>query len=279
MKKANRGAAGLVVATVLSGIIAMGPLPAFAETSTNATVEEQGLSDISYIPVVDQPVTLPPFTTHISDIPSVTTVPSIDTVDYPDVIKGEWYVDGIHFCKIHRIITGYANGYFGVNDPITRAQFVTIIWRIAQPSAASSYIQTSATNTTGIADVQGGQYYTGAVNWAVKNGVISGYRSPLGIVSFGAEDPLTTEQLCVILARYTGNDHGNDESVLNKFSDSGSISDYARNSVAWACNKGLVTGYPMANGRREIRPQEHISRARVATIIQRAAEKGILSIR
>lgn len=270
--KSIQGAFGKVAASVvMAGLLAATPLAAVAEEAAGTESQSSIISFIPPIVVVDQPVHLEPITTQ-----PITDVSTINTVDYPDVIEGEWYVEGIHFCKIRGIMTGYSNGNFGVGDPLTRSQFITIIWRIAVPDDASSYIASSSTNTTALIDAVSGQYYTGAVNWAVSNGVVSGY-DVNGVSTLGAENPITTEELAVMLARYSGNTSGADESVLDGFSDGDTVSGWARSSVAWACETGLIQGYGMPNGSREIRPHEQITRERAATIIKRAFDLGILS--
>lgn len=271
--KSIQGTFGKVAASVvMAGLLAASPLPAIAEEATGVDSQASIISFIPPIAVVDEPVTLEPVTTQ--PISSITPIRA--TVDYPDVYEGEWYVEGIHFCKIRGIMTGYDNGNFGVGDPLTRSQFITIIWRIAVPDDAGSYVSSSSINTTTLIDAVSGQYYTGAVNWGVSHGVVSGYDIN-GVSSLGAENPITTEELAVMLARYSGNTSGADESVLDDFSDGDAVSSWARSSVAWACETGLIQGYGMPDGSREIRPQEQITRERAATIIKRAFDLGILS--
>lgn len=206
------------------------------------------------------------------------TKDNLAKVDYDDVYTS-WYSDGVDFCKTKKIMTGYDNGLFGVGDNLTRGQFATILWRIAEPEAADAYDKTTAkdetpSNVSGNAD---GQYYTAAVNWAVENGVITGYDNHDGTFSFGANDPVTPEQMATIIARYTkASASADDVAALSDFTDGSSISSWARDGVAWAKASGLITGYDSTDGTHTLRPQENIARERAATIIKRAYDNGIL---
>lgn len=209
---------------------------------------------------------------------SPTVVPTPATRTFPDVDYGAWYAGGVEFCATRGVISGYADGRFGVGDPLTRGQFATILWRIDEPEAAAAYDMTNAQNQTGLADVSSNAFYTGAANWAVENGVILGYGNSDGSRTFGPDDPLTPEQLAAILARYVGGDDvaKADQSVLDSLTDSADISDWALQSMAWFKSTGLIEGYENADGSRTLRPQENIARERAATIIMRAYEKGLL---
>jgi hypothetical protein len=203
---------------------------------------------------------------------------------FPDVAYDdpacEWYVKGVNFCAGRGLITGYGSGdkagCFGVGDTLTRAQLAVILWRNADPEAADAY-DGSAPNDTNMSDVNAADWYTGAANWAVANEVINGSDDADGR-HFNPDKPVTMEQLAVILANYADKigAEAADLSALDAFSDAGSISDWARGSVAWAKQKGLVNGYESADGTRTLSPQEHVSRERVATVLMNAFNEGIL---
>lgn len=196
----------------------------------------------------------------------------------PDVDYSAWYASGITFSEEQGLMTGYADGTFGVGKPLTRAQLATILWRNAEPDVATAYDKDTTENATGIADVASHEWYTGAANWAVANGVIHGYANADGTRSFAPDDPVTTEQLVTIIANYRGGDAvaEADLAQLEGLTDGAEVSEWARQSVAWAKATGLVNGYANEDGTRTLRPQEEVPRERAANILMNAFSLGIL---
>ena len=87
-------------------------------------------------------------------------------VNFSDVKGNEYYADAVKWAVEEGITGGTGDGSkFSPNDPCTRAQAVTLMWRAAgEPSASGS----------SFADVPSGEYYADAVKWAVQKGVTSG---------------------------------------------------------------------------------------------------------
>ena len=204
--------------------------------------------------------------------------PTFPDVDYSE---SSWYGKAVTYVAEKGLITGYTDGdkagLFGVGDTLTRAQLATILWRNACPDEAASYDPASAKDATGIAGSADGQYYTAAANWAVKNGVISGYVREDGSHDFAANDDVSFEQLVTILARLCATD---DElaaagSDLSAFADGGDASGWSRAAFAWAAGKGLVQGYDTPSGKM-LSPGEDVARERVAVVLMRAFEMGLL---
>ena len=204
--------------------------------------------------------------------------PTFPDVDYSE---SSWYGKAVTYVAEKGLITGYTGGdkagLFGVGDTLTRAQLATILWRNACPDEAASYDPASAKDATGIAGSADGQYYTAAANWAVKNGVISGYVREDGSHDFAANDDVSFEQLVTILARLCATD---DElaaagSDLSAFADGGDASGWSRAAFAWAAGKGLVQGYNTPSGKM-LSPGEDVARERVAVVLMRAFELGLL---
>ncbi len=216
----------------------------------------------------------------VADIPTNQATTYVDSAAFPDVDYSQWYGWGVVFCGDKGLITGYGSGakigQFGVGDTLTRAQLAVILWRNAQPEAAAAY-QGAADNTTGMSDVASNDYYTGAANWAVANKVINGSDDADGR-HFNPNAPVTMEQLAVILANYAdaAGAEAADQSSLSDFTDRDAISSWARGSVAWAKQKGLVSGYDNHDGTRTLNPQENVARERVATVLANAFEAGTL---
>ena len=204
--------------------------------------------------------------------------PTFPDVDYSE---SSWYGKAVTYVVERGLITGYTAGekagQFGVGDSLTRAQLATILWRNACPEEAASYDPASAKDETGIAGSADGQYYTAAANWAVENGVISGYDRPDGAKDFAADDDVTFEQLVTILARLcaTPDELASAGSDLSAFADGGDASSWSRAAFAWAAGKGLVEGYDTDSG-KYLAPTEDVARERVAVVLMRAFEMGIL---
>ena len=113
---------------------------------------------------------------------------------FDDVAADSWYYSGVMFVYEKGLIKGYSGTtLFGVGDTLTRAQLATILYRNANPGVSSD---SRPSNTTGMPDVKGGEWYTAGVNWAVENGVINGYADEQGNrFAFGPADPVTFEQM------------------------------------------------------------------------------------
>ena len=200
---------------------------------------------------------------------------------FPDVDYSSWYGKAVTYVASKGLITGYAAGdkagQFGVGDTLTRAQLATILWRNACPEEAASYDAASAKDATGIAGSADGMYYTAAANWAVKNGVISGFVRDDGTKDFAADETVSFEQLVTILARLcaTPGELASAGSDLSAFADGADASGWSRSAFAWAAGKGLVEGYDTPSGKM-LSPGEDVARERVAVVLMRAFEMGIL---
>lgn len=209
-----------------------------------------------------------------------TTAP--DVITYPvtgenfaftDVNYMDWYGPSASYVSGRGIIKGYdGTTLFGVGDTMTRAQFAVILCRLfggGDDITDGSY----PANTTGLADVADNAWYTGAANWAVENGVITGIENADGTKSFGPDKPLEFQQMIVIISRCAEATAPESTEVLDKFVDGQDVQPYARGSMAWAVEEGIVSGYSGV----ELRPAEAVSRERAATIITSCCLLGYLA--
>ena len=232
------------------------------------------------------------FTVRVTEIPSDASgdvelwakwkeqkpAPVFTDVDYSDT---SWYGDAVTFVAEKGLITGYIDGVkagqFGVGDVLTRAQLATILWRNARPDEYASYDPETAVDTTGIDGSADGMYYTAAANWAVKNGVITGFDREDGSKDFAADDDVSFEQLVTILARLcaTSGELSAAGSDLSAFADGDLASSWSRGAFAWAAANGLVQGYDEPTG-KYLRPGDPVARERVAVVLMRAFEMGIM---
>ena len=106
------------------------------------------------------------------------------------------------------------------------------------------------------------------MSWAAASGVASG----VGSGAFGPNDPLTREQLALILYRYAQN-QGYDTTqggmAVREFADYASISNWALEAVQWAVNAGLISG----TGNGMLSPNGTATRAQVAVILMQFCQQ------
>ncbi len=194
-----------------------------------------------------------------------------------------WYFDAIYSLVFLNVISGYGPDYviFGVGDPITRADFVTMLWRYCEPEEYANYDPSTTHNTTDLPDVEDGQYWTQAVNWAVENGVVTGYDLGDGYYEFMPYNSMSFEETVTVLARYVlGFDAAAsyDTSVLSepRFNDADTISGWARGAMSWAIDNDLVTGNNNGDGTYSIDPLSSVPRERMATVLWRSIDVGLV---
>ena len=167
---------------------------------------------------------------------------------FVDVNSGAWYYDAVSFVYNKGIMNGVTSTTFEPNSTITRGMVVTMLWRMA----GEPYVSGGS-----FSDVASGRYYSTAVAWAAKNGIVDGYSSTV----FGVNDPVTREQFATILyryAKYMG--YSTVGSSLTGYYDANSVSSWARDAMGWAVKNGIITG----SGNSRLNPTGTASRAEVA---------------
>ena len=200
--------------------------------------------------------------------------------EFPDVDYSDWYGNAVTFVASKGLITGYTDGpkagLFGVGNTLSRAHFATILWRNACPDEYATYDPTTAVDTTGIEGSADGMYYTAAANWAVREGIITGFKQPDGTFDFAADVPVSSEQMMTIIARtYASINDPAAEDDLSAFVDGADASEWSFRALAWAHGRGLVTGYDEPDG-KYLRPDEPVKRERAAMVLMRAFQLGIM---
>ena len=182
----------------------------------------------------------------------------IGQVPFRDVNRTAWYFDSVSFAFANGLFDGTDASTFTPDAPMTRAMLVAVLWRMeGEPTAQKE---------SNFSDVTAGLWYEKAVAWAAENGIVSGY----GNGRFGSNDPITREQMAVILMSYA-KFKGYDVSAttdLTKFTDSTRISSWATAAMQWANARGLVSG----TGTNTLAPKGDATRAQVAAILMRFVE-------
>ena len=177
------------------------------------------------------------------------------STNFTDVEENGWYHTGVDFMVRNGFMNGVADDAFDVDGNLTRAQLVTILYRIAG--------EPESTATNPFADVADGQWYTNAVIWAAENGIIKGVNT----TTFAPNDQITREQIATILFRYAKAEKV--EGKLAGFPDAEKVSDYAADAMAWAVEQGLINGISESDGKTYLAPQETATRAQIAVILMR----------
>ena len=169
-------------------------------------------------------------------------------------ISGLWGEEDILFAAYRQLVNGTGNGNFSPALTMSRAMFVTVLWRMsASPKPAGE---------TTFQDLDA-DWYMEAVAWAVENDIVNGY-SP---TSFGPNDPVTREQMCVLMIRYL--DSLGWKLDLTKpaisFGDADKISDWAKDAVNSCTRMGLING----TDNNMVAPQKDATRMEASTVLAR----------
>lgn len=166
-------------------------------------------------------------------------------------VQGHWAQQYIQALASKAIITGFPDGTFKPNDPVTRAQFAAIVLKAFAPAAKKPAITFS--------DVPQKYWAYAAIQTAAKGGFVSGY--PGG--TFKPEQQIPRVQVLVALAN--GLEYGaGDVTILSKYQDATTIPAYANGLVASATQKQVVVNYPTVG---QLNPNREATRAEVAAFI------------
>ena len=178
---------------------------------------------------------------------------AVETSPFADVETNAYYYEAVKWAADKGITGGIGNSLFGPNQPCTRAQIVTFLWRAAgspEPKGTAA----------GMTDVVSGSYYEKAVAWAIENGVTTGTTAS----TFSPNATCTRAQAVTFLAR----------ALSAKATSAAEFSDVPTNSyfaeaVAWAAANSVTEG--VGNGL--FAPHNNCTRAQIVTFLYRAYNK------
>ncbi len=180
---------------------------------------------------------------------------------YSDLDTSLWYHEAVDFVLNSKYFQGTSDTTFEPDGTMTRAMFVTVLSRLEGIDAA----QYSGSDFT---DVETGQWYTAAIQWASQNGIVLG----IGEQQFDPNGEVTREQMAAIMYRYAQykkiDTTKADASKFGTFSDKDSVSDWAVEAMTWATGTGIINGTDAG-----IEPQANSTRAQVAQIVKNYTEK------
>ena len=174
---------------------------------------------------------------------------------FTDAKTSAWYHDGVHWALENGVMNGVGDGKFAPNDTTTRAQVVTMLWRL---EGSPAYVGMSE-----FSDVDNEEWYGPAIRWASAEGIVNGYDG-----KFAPNDAVTREQLVTILYRYAQYKKmdvsvGEDTNILS-YDDAFDVHQWAMSAMQWAVGAGVVNGIGT-----NLEPAGDASRAQVATMLWR----------
>ena len=169
---------------------------------------------------------------------------------FTDVIADAYYADAVAWAVKNGITNGKGNGLFGSNDPCTRGQIVTFLWRAAGSPAPKGTAAVPA-------DVLPGSYCYNAVAWALENGITNG----LADGTFGVNNTCTRGQSVTFLYRVMGTA----PTAVNGFTDVAADS-FCADAVAWAVESGVTNGTSATT----FSPDDGCTRTQIVTFLCRA---------
>ena len=174
-----------------------------------------------------------------------------------DVPNDAYYYEAVKWAAENGITGGVGNSLFAPNQPCTRGQIVTFLWRAAG-SPVVNYLMP-------FTDVDEGAYYAEAVRWAASTGIVTG----LTETTFGTNDVCTRAQAATMIYRYAqaqGKGFTGAWMFLLPFTD---VPEWAYESVAWCYMNGVTTGV----NETAFAPGNDCTRAQIVTFLWRAFSK------
>ena len=185
-----------------------------------------------------------------------------EDLKYADVLPTDWWFNSVNDAD------GLMNGYegtsiFGAQDKLTRGQVAVILYNMADGRNSELLPEGSYNEIfgwTSFDDVNGKEYYGKAIAWAKKAGVVNGYADG----TFRPDNDISREEFACMLANFAKKFNafqGVDvDEVLDDYTDGASVSDWAKESVAWAAKNKIMgkTG--------SITPASMITRAEAAAM-------------
>lgn len=178
--------------------------------------------------------------------------------NFIDIADGYWAKGAVDFVSSREIFKGTTDVTFSPADEVNRGMMATVLYRLADGKAEGENV---------FFDVADGTWYTDAVIWANRSGVVTGYADG----TFGPDKSITREEMATMLFRYAKalkmdvSAKGN----MSSFGDSNDVASWASEAMAWCVGAGLINGVGDPALGTILAPSKTASRAEIATIMQR----------
>ncbi len=206
------------------------------------------------------PTVAPTPTPTVEPTPTPTASPAPTRVfPFKDVAQGAWYYPNVYYVWENDIMEGIAPDTFAPDMTTSRAQFATVIYRMAGKPPVTDAQRAACPFKDLKAD-----WYRDAVVWCYANGVVNGTSD----TTFTPDINITREQMVAMLYRYS-KDTAVNPMVLMQFSDYLTISDYAIPAVIWAVENNIINGV----GDGLLAPRGDSTRAQLAAVLSRYMAK------
>ena len=186
-----------------------------------------------------------------------------ESLPFTDIADNAWYADAVRYVYKHGLMAGTSATTFAPDVTTSRSMIATILWRMAGSPVVNYAMD--------FADVPQDQWYSEAIRWAASEGIASGYGN-----TFGTHDPITREQLAVMLYQFA-QARGYDVSVgentnILSYTDVSDVAEYAIPAMQWACGAGIISG---TGDGSTLTPQGQATRAQAAVMLTRFCEEYV----
>jgi hypothetical protein len=184
---------------------------------------------------------------------------------FTDVADNAWYHDYVQYCYEAELMNGVSATEFSPTTYGTRAQVVTVLYRLSGDAAPAG--------NGGFSDVPTKQWYTAAVAWAKENGIATGYEDG----TFRPNNDVTRQEFLTFLYRFTKarGQSVNDWSdyTLDNVTDQNNIQSWAWSAEVWSLATGIQAGYAIDGDEENIQvlPGSSIRRSEMAAFLARYA--------
>lgn len=178
---------------------------------------------------------------------------------FSDVFPTDWYYNAIDELVTKGLMYGIGNDAFSPNTNTTRAMLVAMLYRYCGEKLENGW---SRTNT--FSDVEDGIWYSEAVEWAYRNGIVSGYTE----YAFRPEQAITREEMTQVFVKfmgYRGYVLDSEMDCREMFKDGNKIQDWALHSVNAIVESGLMVGDVEGN----FNPGKAATRAEAGAVLVR----------
>lgn len=183
--------------------------------------------------------------------------------DFPDCDPSDWYAAYVTYVSDNNLITGRDDGTFAPADNVSRADLVTILWRMAGEPVVTA---------DGFPDLNANEYFYQAALWAQSEGIVGGVTHADGELYFDGARAITREECAVMLARYAdhcGVDVSSDKTALQAIPGWQSASSWALDGLGWVVDKGLMSGQGDGSGLDPLGTTSRAAMAKMITVLHR----------
>ncbi|MGN0106720.1 MAG: S-layer homology domain-containing protein [Hominilimicola sp.] len=196
-------------------------------------------------------------------IPTEPDSPSESNNQFVDVPENAWYYNAVKYAFEKGLMLGVSDTEFAPESELTRAMFVTVLYRMENEPNMSDEILGYP-----FEDVEAESWYTDAVYWARLNGIVNGVSDE----KFAPDDNITREQMAAIMfryAKYKGIAPTGEWAIHLDYADLDDVSDWATEAVMYCKLNGIMQG----KDNNCFAPKDNSTRAETAAILQRLSEK------